>query len=209
MASPGKRHYASCIGTLSFPTHSMRIFVGRWCITKMMSYVEWAVMPHNDCRTNEYIRSEWPDWEIVLYTGWQSDVELGHILWPSDPGIQRPGDPVDLVTLFYNELLMSIYVADKRLQWSRGLPVFYRWLAFARFWKVKFWRSFIKCQYSMTVGRIFTKMYIFRPILGFFRKPENSGLTPGQNDDPVTRTWKMTQMTQWPNDPVPCLLTVT
>ena len=26
---------------------------------------------------------------------------------PSDPGIQRPGDPVDPVTLFYNELQMS------------------------------------------------------------------------------------------------------
>ena len=34
---------------------------------------------------------------------------------PSDPGIQRPGDPVDPVTLFYNELQMSTYVADKRL----------------------------------------------------------------------------------------------
>ena len=41
-----------------------------------------------------------------------------------DPGIQRPGDPVDPVTLFYNELQMSTYVADKRLQSSRGLPVF-------------------------------------------------------------------------------------
>ena len=29
---------------------------------------------------------------------------------PSDPGIQRPGDPVDPVTLFYNELQMSTYV---------------------------------------------------------------------------------------------------
>jgi len=43
---------------------------------------------------------------------------------PGDPGIQRPGDPVDAVTLFYNELQMSTYVADKRLQWARGLPVF-------------------------------------------------------------------------------------
>jgi len=43
---------------------------------------------------------------------------------PSDPGIQRPGDPVDPVTLFYNELQMSTYVADKRLQWARGLTVF-------------------------------------------------------------------------------------
>ena len=37
----------------------------------------------------------------------------------------------------------------------------------------------------------------------FFRKPKkNSGLTSGQNDDPVTRTWKMTQMTHWPGDPM-------
>ena len=43
---------------------------------------------------------------------------------PSDPGIQRPGDPADPVILFYNELQMSTYVADKRLQWARGLPVF-------------------------------------------------------------------------------------
>jgi len=28
------------------------------------------------------------------------------------------------VILFYNELQMSTYVADKRLQWTRGLPVF-------------------------------------------------------------------------------------
>jgi len=39
---------------------------------------------------------------------------------PSDPGIQQPGDPVDPVTLFYNELQISTYVADKRLQWARG-----------------------------------------------------------------------------------------
>ena len=29
---------------------------------------------------------------------------------PSEPGIQRPGDPVDPVTLFYNELQMLTYV---------------------------------------------------------------------------------------------------
>jgi len=43
---------------------------------------------------------------------------------PSDLGIQRPVDPVDPVTLLYNKLQMSTYVADKRLQWARGLPVF-------------------------------------------------------------------------------------
>jgi len=41
----------------------------------------------------------------------------------------------------------------------------------------------------MTVGRIFTKIYIYIFILGFFfENQKNSGLTPGQNDDPVTRT---------------------
>ena len=40
----------------------------------------------------------------------------------------------------------------------------------------------------MTVGRIFTKLYIFISLSwAFIRKTENSGLTPGQNDDPVTR----------------------
>ena len=36
----------------------------------------------------------------------------------------------------------------------------------------------------------------------FFENRRNSGLTPGQNDNPVTRTWKMTQMTHWPGDPM-------
>ena len=36
----------------------------------------------------------------------------------------------------------------------------------------------------------------------FFRNRKNPGLTPGQNDNPVTRTWKMTQMTHWPGDPM-------
>ena len=34
----------------------------------------------------------------------------------------------------------------------------------------------------------------------FFENRKNSGLTPGQNDDLVTRTWP-----KWPTDPVPCL----
>jgi len=38
---------------------------------------------------------------------------------PSDPGIQRPGDPVDPVTLFYNELQMSTYVRRSILRPKR------------------------------------------------------------------------------------------
>jgi len=56
--------------------------------------------------------------------GAASRCQYGSQTWNCDPGIQRPEDPVDLVTLFYNELQMLTYVADKRLQWARGLPVF-------------------------------------------------------------------------------------
>jgi len=45
-------------------------------------------------------------------------------------------------------------------------------------------------------------IYLYTTILGFSENRKNSGLTPGQNDDPVTRTWKMTQMTHWPVDPM-------
>jgi len=43
----------------------------------------------------------------------------------------------------------------------------------------------------MTVGRIFTKIYMSLNLyLGLFfeNRKKNSGLTAGQNDDPVTRT---------------------
>ena len=46
---------------------------------------------------------------------------------------------------------------------------------------------------SKTVGGIFTKIYIFIFLSwAFFENRKNSGLTSGQNDEPVTQTWKMT-----------------
>ena len=92
---------------------------------------------------------------------------------------------------------------------------FYRCLAFARFWEVKVWRSFIKCQYFSHGWTDFHKkiyIYLYLYLGHFFRNPEkNSGLTPGQNDDPVTR-WPGHEddpndpLTRWPSDPVPCLV---
>jgi len=75
---------------------------------------------------------------------------------------------------------MSTYVADKRLQWARGLPVFIAVLAFARFRKVKFLRSFIKRQYFNDGWTDFHKKYISLYLyLGFFRKPEKLGSHTG------------------------------
>jgi len=50
----------------------------------------------------------------------------------------------------------------------------------------------------MTVGRIFTKIYIFISLSwAFFENRENSGLTPGQSDDPGDPDVK-----DHPNDPL-------
>jgi len=37
-----------------------------------------------------------------------------------DPVTRESSHPETQLTLFYNELPMSTYVADKRLQWARG-----------------------------------------------------------------------------------------
>jgi len=80
---------------------------------------------------------------------------------PSHPGIRRRGNPVDSVTLFYNELQMSTYVADKRLQWARGLPVFIAVCRLHASGKYNFENHLLNVNIAMTVGRIFTKIYIF------------------------------------------------
>ena len=56
----------------------------------------------------------------------------------------------------------------------------------------------------MTVGRIFTKIYIFISLSwAFFENRKNSGLTQGQNDDRVTRWPGRERWPKWPIDPVP------
>ena len=86
---------------------------------------------------------------------------------------------------------------------------FYGCLAFARFWKVKFWRSFI-VNISMTVGRIFTKIYIVISLSwAFFRKPEKLGSHTGSKwwpGDPDVKDDSNDPLTRWPNDPVSCLV---
>ena len=69
---------------------------------------------------------------------------------------------------------------------------FYRCLAFARFWNVKFWRSFIKCQYFNDGWTDFHKKY-----LGFFSKTGKTRVS--HRVKMMTRTWKMTQTTHGPS----------
>jgi len=139
-----------------------------------------------------------------------SDMELGHILWPSDPvidpRIQRPGDPVDPVTLFYNELQMSTNVFN-------GQEVCQFLSLFARFWKVKFWRSFIKCQYFNDGWTDFHKnIYLYIFILGFFSKTGKLGSHTGSKwwpGDPDVKGDPNDPFTRWLNDLVPCLQCMT
>ena len=78
--------------------------------------------------------------DLISFKVCKSDMELGHILWPSDPG-------------------MSIF------QW--------RWDGFSQ--------KYISLSWA------------------FLKTGKTWVLTPGQNDDPVTHTWKMTH---WPGDPM-------
>jgi len=83
---------------------------------------------------------------------------------------------------------------------------FYRCLAFARFWKVKFWRPFIECQYFNDCWTDFHKnIYLYIFILGFFWKPEKTWVThwvkmmtrwPGRERWPK---WPFDPVTQWPS----------
>ena len=87
---------------------------------------------------------------------------------------------------------------------------FYRCLAFARFWKVKFWRWFTKCQYINDGWTDFHKnIYLYIFILGFFWKPEKLGSHTGSKwwpGDPDMKNDPNDPLTRWPNDPVPCLI---
>ena len=85
---------------------------------------------------------------------------------------------------------------------------FYRCLAFARFWKVKFWRSFLKCQYFNDGWTDFHKkiynisLYLY---LGLFSKTGNTRVShrakmmtrwPGRERWPK---WPIDPVTQWPS----------
>ena len=89
---------------------------------------------------------------------------------------------------------------------------FYHCLAFAGFWKVKFWRSFIKRQYFNDGWTDFHKnihLYIF--ILGFFRKPDKLGSHTGSEwwpGDPDVKDDPNDPLTRWPNDPVTCMAAI-
>jgi len=73
-----------------------------------------------------------------------------------------------------------------RLQWAKGLPLFIAVWRLHASGKLNFEDRLLNLNISMTVGRIFTKKYISLS-WPFFENRKNPGLTPGQNDDRVTR----------------------
>ena len=132
-------------------------------------------------------------------------MELGHILWPSDPVTRESSDSETQLTRWRCSIMNSkcrLMLQTNVCNDEQEVCQFYRCLAFGRFWKVKFWRAFIKCQFQWRFYGFSQKYISVYLYLGFFENRKNSGLTPGQNNDPVTQTWKMTQMTHWPGDPM-------
>jgi len=146
-------------------------------------------------------------------------MELGHILWPSDPVTRKFSDPETPLTRWPCSIMNSkICRLMMQTNVCNGQEVanFYRCLAFARFWKAKFWRSFIKCQYVNDGWTDFHKIYIYIYLylyLGLFSKTGKKTrvshrvkmmtrwpVDPDVKDDPND------PLTRWSNDPVLCLV---
>ena len=138
----------------------------------------------------------WRQCELAeLHAGMDSGAWTWNWVTFCDPVTWESSDPETQLTLFYNELDLC---CRQTFAMGKRFAGFYRCLAFACFWEVKFWRSFIKCQYfSDGWTDVHKNIYLYLGL--FFENRKNSGLTPGQNDDLVTRTWKMTH---WPGDPM-------
>jgi len=80
---------------------------------------------------------------------------------------------------------------------------FYRCLAFARFWKVEFWRSFIKCQYFNDGWTDFHKIYI--SIYHYLVLFSKTGKTRVSHRVKMMTRWPWREKwPKWPGDPVPC-----
>ena len=125
-----------------------------------------------------------------------------------DPVTRESSDPDTQLTRWPCSIMNSRCRLMLQTNVCNGQEVcqFYRCLAFARFCKVKFWRSFIKCQYFNDGWTDFHKnIYLYLEF--FFRKPEKLGSHTGSKwrlGDPVTRTerwpkWPIDPVTQWPS----------
>jgi len=117
--------------------------------------------------------------------------------WPGNPATRRPSWPCSIMNSNCRLILQTNVCNEQEF------ASFYRCLAFARFWKVKFWRSFIKCQYFNDGWTDFHKKYISLS-WAFFRKPEKLGSHTGSEWWPGDPDVK-----DDPNDPVPCLVYIT
>jgi len=132
-----------------------------------------------------------------------------------DPVTRESSDPETQLTRWSCSIMNSKCRLMLRQTFAMGkmFASFYRCLAFARVWKVKFWGPFINVNISITVGRILTKKYIYLYIfyLGLFF--ENWKTLDLHQVNIMTRwpgceRWSKWQLTWWPNDPVPCLVMV-
>jgi len=122
----------------------------------------------------------------------------GHRAKFCDPVIRESSDPETQLTRWPCSIMNSKCRLMLQTNVCNGQEVCQvnRCLAFARFWKVKFWRSFIKCQYFNDGWTDFhKKIYIF--ILGFFSKTGKK--TQVSHRIKMTTRWKMTH---WPGDPM-------
>jgi len=147
---------------------------------------------------------------------WQSDMELGHILWPSDPVTRESSDPETQLTRWPRSIKNSKCRLMLQTNVCNGQEVCQFLSLFGVCTllesKVKFWRSFIKYQYFNDGWTDFHKKYTSYLYLGLFRKTEKLGSHTGSKwwpGDPDVKDDPNDPLTRWPIDPVPCLMAMT
>ena len=138
-------------------------------------------------------------------------MELGHILWPSDPVTRESSDPETQLTRWPCSIMN--YKCRLMLQTNvcNGQEVcqFLSLFGVCTLLESKI-LTIIYCQYFNDGWTDFHKnIYRYIVILGFFRKPEKLGSHTGSKwwpGDPDVKDDPNDPLTRWPNDPVSCLV---
>jgi len=136
---------------------------------------------------------------------WPSDMELGHILWPSDPVTRESSDPETQLTRWPHSIKNSKCRLMLQTNVCNGQEVCQFLSLFGVCTllesKVKFWRSFIKYQYFNDGWTDFhKKIYIFISLSWALSKTGKTRVS--QRVKMMTRWPGRERWPKWPIDPV-------
>jgi len=142
-------------------------------------------------------------------------MELGHILWPSDPVTRESSDPETQLTRWPCSIMNSKCRLMLQTNVCNGQEVCQLLSLFGVCTLLE--SNILKVVYYMSVfqwrldGHSQKNIYLYIFILGFFSKTVKTRVSHRVKmmtrwpDDPDVKDDPNDPLTRWPNDPVPCL----